>query len=304
MQSNNSGKKILLTGASGFIGSHVLVELLRRGYEVHAVVHNSELPEQPGLVVHRLDILNFLATREFIRHYHFTHLLHFAWYVGTDAHVHNLNLRWLTASLHLLECFARYGGIHFLGAGTCAEYEYKYGWMREDTTPTNPGTLYGNGKNTLYQMARIFCFRNGIAFQWPRIFNCYGYGDNRLFRLIPSVLSSCLHGEDVRVSECLNYKDFLYIEDTACGIVDLFESQLDGAVNISSGIPVRLRTIVELIARFTDFRGKVLWGAQLGAPENEMVVGDNARLRCLGWKPLYDLSAGLQKTIDDWRRHV
>lgn len=300
----HSEKKILLTGASGFIGSHVLAELLQRGYEIHAVRHSSPLPEQPGVIVHRLNLMDFATTKEFMSQYHFTHLLHFAWYVGTDAHVHNLNLSWLTAGLHLLECFARYGGVHFLGAGTCAEYEYKYGVMREDETPTNPGTLYGNGKNALYQMARIYCDRNGIVFQWSRIFNCYGYGDNRLFRLIPSVISACLQGEDVHVSKCLNYKDFLYIEDTARGVVDVFESRLSGAVNISSGEPVQLRTVVELIAQLSDFKGQILWGSQPGAPENEIVVGNNFRLRSLGWRPRYDLADGLRKTINQWKQHV
>ena len=234
----------------------------------------------------------------------FTHLLHLAWYVGLEAHVHNLNMSWLTASLHLLECFASGGGKHFLGSGTCAEYEYKYGLMREDETPTSPGTLYGDGKNSLYRVARIYCAKNGLRFQWPRPFNCFGYGDKRSFRLIPSVIESCMRGEDVRISHCLNYKDFLYIKDTARGIVDVFESELTGAVNICSGKPVQLRDIVETIAKLTDFRGRILWGALSGAPKHEILVGDNSKLCSIGWEQKYDLESGLKETIQERKEHV
>ena len=301
---NTEAKKILLTGASGFIGSYVFDELLRRGYEVHAVAHSGKLSEKDCLTVHQLDLLDAAAVESFMARERFTHLLHFAWYVGLEAHVHNLNMSWLTTSLHLLECFANWGGKHFLGVGTCAEYEYKYGFMREDETPTNPGTLYGDGKNSLYRMARIYCAKNGLRFQWLRPFNCFGYGDKRSFRLIPSVIASCLRGEDVRISHCLNYKDFLYIKDTARGIVDVFESELTGAVNICSGKPVQLRTIVEEIAKFTDLRGKILWGALPGAPKHEILVGDNSKLCSIGWKQKYDLESGLKETIQEWKQNV
>ena len=301
---NTSNKKILLTGASGFIGSHVLAELLRRGYEVHAVVHHGEVNQRPGVTVHRLDLLNPVAVESFMAQRKFTHLLHFAWYVGPEAHVHNLNMRWVSASLWLLECFANCGGSYFMGAGTCAEYEYKYGFMREDETPTHPGTLYGDGKNSFYRLSSIFCAQNNLRFQWVRPFNCFGYGDMRSFRLIPAVISACMNNEDVRLSHCLNYKDFLYIEDTANGIVNVFESMLSGAVNICSGKPVQLKAVVEEIAKLTNFQGRLLWGTLPGAPQHEILVGDNSKLYSTGWTPHYDLTTGLKKTLQDWKQHV
>ncbi len=296
-------KKILLTGASGFIGSQVLAELLRRGYKVHAVVHGGSLPEQEGLTVHRQDLLDSAAVEAFMAQEHFTHLLHLAWYVGKKCHVADVNMDWVAASLLLLRSFARHGGKHFLCAGTCSEYEYKYGLLREDETPTNPGTLYGDGKNALYRMARIFCAQNDMTFQWPRIFNLYGPGE-KAQRLMSSVILSCLRGEDVRVSDCLKYQDYLHVEDTARGIVSVFESELSGAVNICSGQPVQLRTIVERIAELTRFKGKILWGAIPAAFGNDLVVGDNKRLQSTGWSPKYNLTSGLQQTINWWKQHV
>ena len=296
-------QKILLTGASGFIGSHVLEELLQRGYNVHVVVHCRKVSGHPSVTLHQLDLFDNAATEKLMSEQRFTHLLHLAWYMGAGAHVHNLNMTWLASSIRLLESFAHYGGTHFLGAGTCAEYEYKYGLMREDDTPTTPSSLYGCCKNAFYRSARLFCALNDIHFQWIRPFNCYGPGDRGSYRLIPSVIADCLRGDNVRVSECKNYKDFVYVKDAVRGIVDVVESPLSGAVNMCSGQPVQLRTIVDKIAELTHFKGNILWGALPGAAENELVVGDNRKLRSIGWFPQYDLMRGLRETISSEKEY-
>ena len=296
-------KKILLTGASGFIGSQVLAELLRRNYRVHAVVHSGGVKPHPGVTVHRLDLLDAAAVEAFMAEQKFTHLLHLAWYVGKKLHVHENNMNWLAASLLLLESFAHHGGRLFLGAGSCAEYEYRYGLLREEETPTNSGILYGNAKNSLFRMAGVYCAQAGMHFQWPRIFNLYGPGE-KAQRLMPSVILSCLRGEDVCVSDCMNFLDYLYVGDTARGIADVFESGLSGAVNICSGRPVQLRDIVETIAKLAGFHGRIQWGAVPAAFGNELVVGDNHKLRSTGWQPRYDLISGLQDTINYWKEHV
>ena len=296
-------KKILLTGASGFIGSHVLEELLKRGYRVHAVVHSGEIPPHSEVTVHRLDLLDSAAVESFMAEQKFTHLLHLAWYVGKKCQMNDLNVDWLVASLKLVHSFVQHGGEHFLGTGTCSEYEYKYGFMREDATPTNSGTLYGNAKNSLCRMAHIFCTQHNVHFQWTRIFNCYGPAENSK-RLVSSTTISCLRGEDVRVSDCMNFLDYLHVGDTARGIVDVIESELTGAVNICSGRPVQLRAIVETIAKLTGFHGRIQWGSIPAAFSNELVVGDNHKLRSIGWQPQYDLTSGLQDTINYWKEHV
>ena len=296
-------KKVLLTGGSGFIGIHVIAELLRRGYEVHAIVHSTPLPEQPKLVQHALNLLDASAVEAFLAEHSFESLIHLAWYVGPRCQVHELNVDWVAASLHLLQSFARYGGKIFLGAGSCSEYEYKYGYLTEDLTPTNPGCLYGNGKNAVYHMSRLFCAQQNIACKWVRIFNCYGPYEKPQ-RLMPSVICSCLRGEDVRVSDCLKFQDYLHVEDSAAGIADVFESDMQGAVNISSAKPVQLHEIVRRIAELTGFTGSILWGAIPAAFSDNLVVGDNAKLKSIGWSPVYTLDEGLIQTINWWKQHV
>ena len=295
-------KKVLITGSTGFIGSQVTAELLRRGYEVHALVYPPFAPEQKNLVQHEMNLMDSKAINEFLSEHKFESLIHLAWYVGPKCHVHNLNMDWVIASLNLLQSFANNGGKTFLGAGTCSEYEYKYGYLSEDITSTNPGTLYGNGKNAVYNLAKIFCSQNDIKFKWPRIFNLYGPNEKSQ-RLMPSVINSCLKGEDVKVSDCLKFQDYLHVEDTARGIVDVLESEIEGAVNICSGKPVQLREIVNKIAEYTNFTGQILWGAIPAAFGDDLVVGNNEKLKSIGWKPKYSLEDGLKQTINWWREH-
>ncbi|MBS5859848.1 NAD(P)-dependent oxidoreductase [bacterium] len=295
-------KKVLITGGTGFIGRNVVDELISRGWEVHSLVFPPFAPEKEGLIQYEMNLMDTDAVNKFLKEHNFENLIHLAWYVGPKCHVHDLNLDWTLATLNLLKNFKENGGKRFAGAGTISEYEYKYGYLLEDETPTSPKTLYGESKNSIYKIASVYCKQNGIEFKWPRIFNLYGPAEKSQ-RLMPSVINSCLKGEDVKVSDCLKFQDYLHVKDTACGIVDVFESDIEGAVNICSGKPVQLRAIVEKIAELTNFKGKILWGAIPAAFGDEVVVGNNEKLKSIGWNQKYSLEEGLKETIDWWKEH-
>ncbi len=295
-------KKVLITGGTGFIGRNVVDELISRGWEVHSLVFPPFAPEKEGLIQYEMNLMDTDAVNKFLKEHNFENLIHLAWYVGPKCHVHDLNLDWTLATLNLLKSFKENGGKRFAGAGTISEYEYKYGYLLEDETPTSPKTLYGESKNSIYKIASVYCKQNGIEFKWPRIFNLYGPAEKSQ-RLMPSVINSCLKGEDVKVSDCLKFQDYLHVKDTACGIVDVFESDIEGAVNICSGKPVQLRAIVEKIAELTNFKGKILWGAIPAAFGDEVVVGNNEKLKSIGWNQKYSLEEGLKETIDWWKEH-
>lgn len=295
-------KQVLITGGTGFIGQNVVNQLLTRGYEVHSLVYPPFAAEQEGLIQYEMNLLDSKSVEEFFKEHHFENLIHLAWYVGAKCHIHDLNLDWTIATLNLLKYFKESGGKKFVGAGTISEYEYKYGYLLEDDTPTDPQTLYGNSKNAIFNITKVFCKQNSIDFKWPRIFNLYGPNEKPQ-RLMPSVINSCLKGEDVKVSDCLKYQDYLHVEDTARGIVDVFESNLQDAVNICSGKPVQLRYIVNKIAELTNFDGQILWGAIPAAFGDDLVVGNNEKLKSIGWTPKYTLEEGLKETINWWKNH-
>lgn len=292
-------EKILITGATGFIGKHVLALLASRNYELH-ITTRSKKTDIPNVIQHETDILDIASTRDLLASERFSSLIHLAWYVGKKCHSSDCNMGWVSASLALLQSFHEFGGETFLGAGTVSEYEYEYGYLVENQTPTNPGTLYGESKNSLYKVAKSFCANHGMKFQWPRIFNLYGPGEKPT-RLMPSVINDCLNNRTVQVSDCLKFQDYLYVEDSAAGIVSVFEHDIQDAVNICSGEPVQLKAVVNRIAELTHFQGEIAWGAIPNAFENDIVVGSNDRLKSTGWKQRYTLEEGLINSINWWK---
>ena len=294
--------KVLITGGTGFIGRQVTKELLNRGYEVFSISKNTVQAASVSLHPIRLDLLSLSDVSAFFKEFQFDNLLHMAWYVGPKCHGANINIDWLAASLHLIKCFCEAGGRKLLCNGTVSEYDFSYGYLQEDMTPLANKSLHGQSKASLYNVISRYASQNNIEFKWPRIFNLYGPPETPQ-RLMPSVINACLRGEDVKVSDCLKFQDYLHVEDTARGIVDVFEKDISGAVNICSGKPVQLREIVTKIAELTGFNGEILWGAVPAAFGDDLVVGNNEKLKSIGWKPKYSLEEGLKMTIDWWRKN-
>lgn len=293
-------EEILVTGYTGFIGRQVTKELLAKGYSICGISLKNRLPEQKGLRQVQLDLLSPVAVEEFFQKNSFQKCIHLAWYIGPKCHVDHINLDWLESSLNLLKLFVKTGGKVFQCNGTVSEYDFKYGYLTEELSPLENKSLHGICKTSLYKVASAYCKQNDVCFKWSRCFNLYGPYE-RETRLMPSVMCSCLRGEDVKVSDCLKFQDYLHVEDTARGIVAVFESDIEGAVNISSGQPVQLRTIVNKIAELTNFKGKILWGAIPAAFGDDVVVGNNNKLKSIGWTPKYTLEEGLKQTINFWK---
>lgn len=296
-------KRILLTGATGFIGRNVASELIKRGYTVYAPSTSMSLPETEGLIQIKLNLFDKDAVEKFLEENKFKNLIHLAWYTGAKCHSSDLNLDWTALSLNLLKSFQKNGGKKALFAGSMSEYDFSYGYLKEDLTPLTNPSLYGKCKSSLFEMATTFAKQTDMDFKWARIFNVYGPYEKKS-RLMPAVICSILNNEDVKVSTCTKIQDYLHVYDTASGIVELFGSNVQGAVNISSGTPVKLKVIVEKIAELMNFKGKVLYGAIPSNFEDPFIVGSNEILiNKVGWKQKMDLEEGLKQTIDWWRNN-
>lgn len=295
--------KVLLTGATGFIGRNVVNELLSRGYIVFAPSNSCSLPETEGLIQIKLDLFDSNNLENFLEENKFEALIHLAWYTGAKCHSTDINLDWTALSINLLKSFKKYGGKKVLMAGSVSEYDFSYGYLKEDLTPLKNLSLYGKCKASLYEIASTYSKQTDLDFKWARIFNLYGPSEKKS-RLMPAVICSMLNNEDVQVSTCTKTQDYLHVYDTSSAIVELFESNVQGAVNISSGTPLKLKVAVEKIAELMEFKGKILYGAIPTNFEDNFIVGCNERLTNeVGWTQKFDLENGLKQTIEWWRKN-
>jgi nucleoside-diphosphate-sugar epimerase len=299
-------KKVIITGASGFIGRHCLPILLTRGYEVHAADSRGSAENVPDVCWHQVDLLDSLEMRRLMGEVRPTHLLHFAWFTTPGEYwTARENLDWVRASLDLLQAFEGHGGKRVVMAGTCAEYDWRYGYCSEQITPLAPATLYGTCKHSLQIVLDSFARQTGLSAAWGRIFFLYGLHEHPS-RLISSVIISLLKGEPARCSNGNQIRDFLYVEDVADAFAALLESNVTGPVNIASGCPVVLKDVIYKVGDKLSRKDLIQLGAlPISSHEPHMLVGDVNRLTSeVGWLPKYNLDIGLAKTIGWWKNHV
>jgi nucleoside-diphosphate-sugar epimerase len=299
-------KRVLVTGATGCVGRHVVPALLARGWEVHAV-SSRHLPDDdtPGLIRHRADLLKLEALDGLVRSVRASHLLHLAWNIepGRWATAPQ-NVTWVQASLGLLRAFAEQGGVRIVSAGSCLEYDWSYGYCSEERTPCSPHTVYGVCKQALQMLTSAFATTNGMTSAWGRMFNLYGPHEHP-DRLVASVIRSLLVGEPARCSHGNQIRDYLFAQDAADAFVALLESDITGPINIASGQPVAVKEIVLRIGTLLGAAHLIRLGAIPEAPTDvPLVVADVGRVtRELNWRPQYDLDSGLTRTIEWWREH-
>lgn len=298
-------KRVLLTGATGFIGRHTVLPLLSRGFDIYALSSKGRQGNLEGLHWRQVDLLAGEGLAEVMASIKPTHLLHFAWDARPGKYwTSTQNLDWVRASLQLLQEFARAGGRRVVMAGTCAEYDWTMNApCVEGQTPLRPATLYGTCKHSLHLMLEAYAaLEEGLSAAWGRIFFLYGPHEYPQ-RLVSSVVLHLLRGERAPCSHARQKRDFLYVEDVASAFVALLESEVTGAVNIASGKAVGLREVINLVAEELQGRDLVDFGAlPAAASDPPLLVADVSRLRQeVGWKPEFTLGEGLRKTIDWWR---
>lgn len=289
--------RVLLTGASGFLGSHVLEMLRELECEVVAIGRKrpAKLPENATFI--ECDILKTHDLGAIIASAKATHCIHLAWYVAHGKFWDSLeNLAWVEATVRLVHMFCAGSGKHVSVAGTCAEYDWAYGFCREDLTPARPGSLYGVCKDAARRLTASICAKYGVPCAWGRIFFAYGAEEDPR-RLMPSLVSVC-QGNIAPFPVFLDaYRDFLHISDVARGLVALMNGG-HGVYNICSGQPVQIRNIVEQIANRTDADPQpILELAIERQGEPHVLFGDNAKLLSLGWRQQITLERGLHDII-------
>lgn len=296
--------RVLVTGASGFIGRQALPALLRRGYEVHAVARRP-LP-RADVQWHATDLMDSSALRSLMDTIRPTHLLHLAWYAEHGKFwTSPENRRWIEASVELVQAFRDAGGASLVAAGSCAEYAVGEGPCDESATPLAPATEYGRCKQATHQRIRKICQAGGMSCAWGRIFHLYGPHEHPA-RFVASVITALLRGLEAACTAGTQLRDFLHVEDVADAFAALLDAGADGPANIGSADPVMLAAVGRHAARLIGRPELLRLGARPMAPDDPPVLVPRIGVlaRDLAWRPRYTLDTGLRHTIDWWRREL
>lgn len=291
--------RVLLTGAAGFIGSHVARHLVAQGDEVTAVL-------SPGRPTHRIaDILPALSTIDADLHAADLNLLvsraapeaciHLAWHVEPNSYLTAVreNLASLVAGTRLLSALDGYGCPRSVIAGTCLEPG-----TLVDGEPEPARTIYAAAKNALHQVAMHL---DNTEVACAHVFYLYGPAEDPR-RVVPTVIRACLERRRIDVSSGQQKRDFLYVEDVASAIVSIMKSDVRGGVDVCSGATRPFRDVFRAIGAATGQADLIGIGNRPSVASEPLdIVGDGALLAGTGWQPRWSLEAGIGRTVDWWR---
>ena len=294
-------KKVLITGASGFIGRGILENLIEnKEYVIYAVTTDKFklLQYKNSVNIVESDLLDDEAAKVLIESVKPDILLHLAWKLeGNDGFQNSsANITWLKASLSLIEEAVKNNVKRIIFAGSSSEYNYSEESLKESDNMTCLN-LYGKCKKAVTDICNDYCRAHGVQFVTARFFSVYGRYDNRDSRAIPEAIRSFSLNKPFNCRSPYNKWDYIYIDDAANAIITLINSDYIGIVNIASGKGVTMKEIFELIAglmhkedllSFDDTNQKSL-----------CLTADNSILTNeLNYKCKVDLTEGISKTID------
>ena len=259
-------KKVLVTGASGWIGRYCVETLKAIGFNVH---------EYPSNLLDRYHVDLTL--------YDFTHLLHLAWNVKPGYWDNPENIDWFTGTARLIEEFHANGGKRIVVAGTQADLGQ---------------TLYGRSKAAVKTLLEAYNV-TGLSSAYGRIHCLYGIGEKR-DRLIPSIILHALKGEQIPINHPQQILDYLYVEDVADALCVLLDNDETGSVDIGSGHGITTLRIAQMIAEEIGVGQKMITPSNI--PSMEYIVADCRRISKI-WRPRWELREGLEASIEWWKNN-
>jgi nucleoside-diphosphate-sugar epimerase len=301
---------VLLTGATGFIGSRIAHTLIERGHPVRVAVRSSSTRERLAAIEDRLAFRTldvFSAPPDELAQLAdgVNCCIHAAWFAVPGQYLTSPeNLRCVEGSLALLDALARAGCRRAVFVGSCFEYDFDPGYLSE-RSPERPQSLYAASKLATRHLAEHIAHAHQISFAWARPFYQYGPFEDRR-RLVPYVIETLSRGEPVQVTKGLQVRDFLHVRDVGSAIASIALADVEGVVNVGSGQPVTVRQIVSTIETLLDRAGLVQYGARPDNPTDPPFVCANNRklVEATGWSPSFDLRSGLEDTIAWSREHA
>jgi UDP-glucose 4-epimerase len=298
----------LVTGASGFLGSWLVRQLLSRGHAVTVLMRSQQRSHRVTDWSDRVHVVygsfeNTTSLRENLMREPADVFFHLAWSgvtAGFRDQTNQISTN-VVGSLQFWELAKDCGCKHWIGLGSQAEYGLYNEVLREDL-PARPVSTYGVAKLTCGMLTGKMSEMVGMKHTIVRLLSTYGPSDDPR-NMIPSVILTLLAGKRPAMTKGEQIWDYVYVEDAARALCQIAETGASGILNLASGETFEIRDVAERIRNLVDPRLEIgLGDLPYGQDQIMYLKGDIGRLKsATGWQPEIPLQEGLHRTVEWFR---
>ncbi|MBR3622272.1 MAG: NAD(P)-dependent oxidoreductase [Selenomonadaceae bacterium] len=302
-------KNAILTGATGFVGRHLLKTLVRHGIKVTAVVRNED--KQSVIAKIYPDVLTVVCPLEEICNLPEvigtakpdTVFYHLAWdgTAGETRSDYKLQLRNVEYTVDSLKAAIAMHCEGYVGAGSLMEYESTAAVYDGDNHPRK-ANIYSTAKLTAHYMSKILSANEKIRYVWPYITNAYGE-DELSPRFLNTTVRKIMAGEEMRFSAATQLYDFVYIDDVAKAFYRSGEKGINGrAYCVGSGYVKPLKEFIIEIRDIIRPDYRLFFGNSPGICLDDKYFDITSLTEDTGFYPKIDFRCGISKLADAYRR--
>ena len=297
--------KLLITGASGFIGQHLVKKLIEQGHTIFAISRSADLQyvsnNTDNLIYFKSSLELENRTLERIKDFEPEILIHLAWekipdfsfetsFENLRNHIHFFRNIFTITSLKKI-----------IVTGSCWEYNKKLGVCTESDICISDN-FFTWAKNSLRDFLQFECLQKNINFIWSRIFYVYG-PEQRIESLIPSVIESIRNGLMPELKTPSNANDFIYVDDVAEGLLQFAINDISsGIYNLGSGKSMPVIDVVSSIENSLNGNGilskELLTRTKQSNKDTDFWADMTKTFSTIKWKPRISLAMGVEKMIN------
>jgi UDP-glucose 4-epimerase len=292
-----SASRILVTGARGFIGSHLCSRLVKNNNSVYAITRSDQGSPDDSVTWLQGDLSDQSFVKTTVREIRPDYIFHLSGFVSG---LRELNIvlesyhSLLTSTVNILAAATEFGCKKIILAGSLEEPDYN------DIIPV-PSSPYAAAKWASRGYAAMFYKLYGTPIANPRIFMVYGPGQRELKKLIPYVITTILKNESLKLSSGTRAIDWVFIDDVIDGLINIAQSSVtaEDIIDIGTGNTITVKELVRNIVSITGSTVIPEFGEIADRPLERVAVADPAATyRKTGWKPKVTIDEGLTKTVE------
>lgn len=300
------GKRVLITGANGFLGSHIVERMISQNADLSVIVRESSdlwrIEEHiKGIRIFNADMQDFTAIYECVKTIRPDVIFHMAAY-GVDSRqkdVFTAIYSNLLGTVNILVSAGKAGCPRLINSGTSMQYGNKEGKVDEDAS-YNPNNIYGSTKAASTIMAHQLAADLGIGIVTIIPFGVFGEKEGS-YKFFPHVILSALNNREINLTSCEQYRDYCYVENIIDGFLIAAQAQQikSEIFNIGNGFTQPLKYYVDLIIKEVNSAAKINYGV-LEQRKNDLwnPLPNVGKINgTLGWKPKISIEDGIRSTV-------